>query len=359
MVKKSLPNLLSLSVCIIIALIIFGCKNTSPSSNSTLTTTHLGFYHWQTNLDVSTKETQYLDSLSINRCYVKFFDVDWDFQKQQASSHASLEVSTTLPDTIQIVPTVFITNRTFQHIPNTEIEMLSGRIAGKILEQCKNFPTHNIRLIQIDCDWSLSTKAAYFSFLKSLQDQLSEKEIQLSATIRLHQIKYVNKTGIPPVAKGLLMFYNMGEVGNPKTINSILDLTIAKKYTASLDQYPLPLDLGLPLFQWGVLFRNGKMIQLINQLQDTELADTTRFVAASPLQWKVLKDTYLNGLFLYEGDLIRLERVTKKELLAAAELLQPYFSGKEFDLLFYHLEESVLANFSVADLKEIEQAFIK
>ena len=360
MVKKSLSYLLSLSVCLIIALIIIiSCQDTSPSYHSNSTTTHLGFYHWQTNFDLNPRESEYIDSLGIDRCYIKFFDVDWDFQKQQATPHASLEVSASLPASIQIVPTVFITNRTFQHISDTAIDLLSERIADKILQQCTNFPTHHIQFIQIDCDWSLSTKAAYFSFLQSLQDQLSDKNIQLSATIRLHQIKYVDRTGIPPVAKGLLMFYNMGEVSNPTTVNSILDLAIAKKYTTSLSQYPMHLDLGLPLFQWGVLFRNGKMIQLINQLQDTELADSTRFVATSSLQWEVLKDTYLNGLFLYEGDFIRLERVTKNELLAAAELLQIYFSGKEFDLLLYHLEESVLADFSVADLKEVEQVFIK
>ena len=302
---------------LIILLIISSCHNTPPKS----TTTHLGFYHWQTNFDLSSKEAQFIDSLNVERCYIKFFDIDWDFQRKEAIPHASLEVSTTLPDAIQIVPTIFITNRTFQHISTSAIEELSKRVIEKILQQFNNFPNHAIQLIQIDCDWSQSTKTAYFSFLKNLQNQLANQEIQLSATIRLHQIKYVHKTGIPPVAKGLLMFYNMGEVSKIETINSILDLAAAKKYTASLSEYPLHLDLALPLFQWGVLFRNGKMIQLINQLQETELVDTTRFVAIAPLKWKVLKDTYLNGLFLYEGDFIRLEKVTKKDLLAASKLL--------------------------------------
>lgn len=337
-------------------LIIFSsCQNTSTSPKST--TTHLGFYHWQTNLELSPKESQFIDSLDVERCYIKFFDVDWDFQRQEAIPHASLKVRTPLPSTIQIVPTVFITNRTFQHISTSAIDELSKRVAEKILQQSNNFPSHSVQLIQIDCDWSLSTKTAYFSFLKSLQNQLKDKAIQLSATIRLHQIKYVGKTGIPPVSKGLLMFYNMGEVSKIETINSILDLVVAKKYTASLSQYPLALDLGLPLFQWGVLFRNGKMIQLINQLQEIELADTTRFTAIAPMQWTVLKDTYLNGLFLYEGDFIRLEQVSKKDLLAASEILQPYFSGKEFDLLFYHLDDVVLTNFSASDLEEIEDQF--
>ena len=109
------------------------CQNTSPSPQST--TTHIGFYHWQTNFELSPKESQFINALSIERCYIKFFDVDWDFQRQEAIPHASLEVSTTLPATIQIVPTVFITNRTFQHISKMAIEELSERVAEKILQQ--------------------------------------------------------------------------------------------------------------------------------------------------------------------------------------------------------------------------------
>ena len=331
-------------------LILISCH-----SKSLPTIPHLGFYHWQTNLKISPKEQQYLDNLPVKKLYIKFFDIDWNFNQQTALPHASLLVNAQIPDTIEIVPTLFITNRTFQQIQEKGIDQLANNVHQKLIEQLEKFPSHSITMIQLDCDWSLSTKDKYFYFLDRLKEKWSDP-ITLSATIRLHQIKYFEKTGLPPVQRGLLMFYNMGEVKEYDTKNSILDLDIAKKYINRLADYPLPLDLGLPLFQWGVLFREDKMIQLINQLTIADLDDTTRFESIDPLRWKVNKSTYLNGLYLYKGDIIRVEKVTQKDLEAATQLLRPFFQGKEFDLVFYHLAEEVLIDFSKKEILELMQA---
>ena len=313
------------------------------------------FYHWQTTLDLSELEQNYLDTLSAKKIYIKFFDVDWDFTTKQPASHASLQVTTPLPPSFVIIPTVFITNRTLIQIEKAELSNLSMKIADKLLQQFNAFPTHTLQAVQFDCDWTVATKDKYFQLLTLLQDQL--KDIELSATIRLHQIKYPDKTGIPPVKRGTLMFYNMGEVMDISTENSILDLAIAEQYTASLKEYPLSLDVALPLFQWGVLFRKGKMIQLINQLQAEELSDSTRFLQEATKKWVVLKSTYLNGLYLYKGDFIRLEQVAVEDLETSITLLHPYFEGKKFDLIFYHLEESIIRRYPTMQLKKCVENF--
>jgi len=326
-------------------------------TENTPTKVHCSFYHWQTNLSINQEEQRYLDSLSVQKLYIKFFDIDWDFNQQQAIPHASLIVNADLTSNIEIVPTLFITNRTFQHIEQTAIDDLVNNVKEKLLDQFKDFPNHTLQAIQIDCDWSLSTKDKYFYFLKKLKEAYPQEQIVLSTTIRLHQIKYFKKTGIPPVHRGVLMFYNMGEVMEYDTYNSILDLTIAKKYTDFIPDYPLAIDLALPLFQWGVLFREGKMIQLINQLKASELSDPTRFQSIDTIRWKVIKSTYLNGLYLYEGDVIRIEKIEQKDLEETIQFLQPSFQGKEFELIFYHLEEGVLGHFSIDNLKVLlEQA---
>lgn len=46
----------------------------------------------------------------------------------------------------------------------------------------------NVKEIQIDCDWTASTQEAYFEFLHYLKEKAKDKQIQLSATIRLHQL---------------------------------------------------------------------------------------------------------------------------------------------------------------------------
>ena len=60
--------------------------------------------------------------------------------------------------------------------------------------------------IQIDCDWTKSTKDKYFYLLKKIKE-LSKKEI--SCTLRLYPYKYPEIMGVPPVDKAMLMCYNL------------------------------------------------------------------------------------------------------------------------------------------------------
>jgi hypothetical protein len=53
----------------------------------------------------------------------------------------------------------------------------------------------------------LQVKDNYLKFIAVFK-KLSKKK--LSATIRLHQVKYFKKTKIPNVDSGVLMYYNMG-----------------------------------------------------------------------------------------------------------------------------------------------------
>ena len=106
----------------------------------------------------------------------------------------------------------------------------------------------------------------------------------------------------------------------------------------------------MPLFQWGVVFRDRELVQLINQLTREELMDTTRFQSIDTIRWRVLISTYIRGQYVYEGDIIRLETSPYGELEEAVRLLQPFFDGEDFDLVFYHFEEEVLGHFSVLEV---------
>src|ERR1019366_1414323 len=124
------------------------------------------------------------------------------------------------------------------------------------------------------CDWTAATRATYFQLLKVARSRLNEAgfaSAKISATIRLFQCKYMAKTGVPPVDKGLLMCYNMGNLTHPGTGNSILETTELKKYIASVTTYPLPLDVALPIFDWKVLFHEGSYAGLVKDLPDSLL----------------------------------------------------------------------------------------
>ena len=330
-------------ICLLLTF-ISGCQ---PKENSI----EPSFYHWKSSLSLQIEERNYLDKLNVQKIYLKFFDVDWNLNQKTAIPLASLQINPQHLKGLNLVPTIFITNRTLIHLPTNRLEELADKIVKKVQEIQKDLPLRQIQEIQFDCDWSLKTKANYFNLLELLKLRL--KNIELSATIRLHQIKYFHQTGIPPVNRGMLMFYNMGDLGNPEAHNTILDLTIAKKYLAKLDQYPLDLDIALPLFSWGVLLRDNKMIQLINNLSVQELKGSKRFLKLDENRFKVLESTYLNACYLYQDDQIRLEQVSTAQLIQAAKLLAAHVKPIDRSISFYHLDTTVIKHYPYEILETV------
>jgi len=311
------------------------------------------FYHWQTNLKINQTEKNYLDSLQVKTLYAKFFDVDWDNKRQAPEPQAQVILNQKNLTNLNIVPTIFITNRTLKHLPDSLVQQFADNIVTQIYLLAKQIPILKIKEVQIDCDWSLQTKIIYFELLHKIRQSLEQKGSKISATIRLHQIKYFQKTGVPPVDRGTLMFYNMGDLENVNTKNSILDLEIAKQYLINFDKYPLPLDLALPIFSWGVVIRDGKMIKLINQLSNTDLNDHTRFLKINEKRYQLIKSTYLDGYYLYKDDIIRLEDVSIEQLKNTAQLLSGVLKREDFHLIFYHLDDSTIKHFPHDNLETL------
>ena len=319
----------------------------------------LAFYHWQTQLQLPDQEKNYLDSLSVHQLYVKFFDVDWDEAEGQAVPLAPLQVNNLPPDSLAVIPAVFITNRTFSNLAGADIDSLAARIHRKIFQLAGQFAHRPIREIQMDCDWSGTTRESYFYLLRQLKQRLLPQDIQLSVTIRLHQARYRTQTGVPPADRGVLMCYNTGEATDWTTENSILSSRTVAPYLSGLETYPLPLDLALPIFAWGVLFREGRMIRLINDLREEALQDTSRFAPLGAHRFQVVRSTYLNGYYLYEGDRLRLESVQIDELRENAGLLSPRWPTDRFRLIFYHLDASTIRHYPAEELESIRQIMLQ
>ena len=219
------------------------------------------------------------------------------------------------------------------------------------------FSNHKIKEIQFDCDWTQKSKVKYFDFLQDIKTQLQGSSILLSSTIRLHQIKYFEETGVPPVDRGALMFYNMGNLEDITAENSILDLSIAKEYLNNFEKYPLALDVALPVFSWGVLIREGKMIKLINNLQSFDLKDESRFSKIDKTHFEVIKSTYLQGYYLYKEDEIRLEKASIEQLQESADLLSSVIGDSDLTVIFYHLDSIVINNYPNEALEDIANRF--
>ena len=323
------------------------------------------FYHWQTRLQLTGHEQCYLDSLGVTKLYVKFFDVDWDDISGQAVPHAAVEMDTTGLEDLEIVPTVFITNRTFLNLKPEEIPILADRIFEKITTLAQPLQSSHpsiLQSFQFDCDWTSETRDPFFILLEHFREvagksSLIPHSLSLSATIRLHQFRYFDKTGVPPVDRGMLMCYNMGDLETWETENSILDPTLAKKYMIDGIRYPVPLDIALPLFHWGVLFRDGQLIKLINGLGEEDLQDPMRFMKIAPNRFQVRVSTYLQGYYLYEGDQLRLESVDADQLEVMVAYYNKLYKQPDLTVAFYHLDTGVIQSFPAGKLEKVLKHF--
>lgn len=320
------------------------------------------FYYWKSVLKLSAVEKKRLHDLRIKTLYVKFFDVAWDAAHNAAVPIATLQTSENqLPKGIAVIPVVFITNECIQKIDSVAAGNLAANIYVliKSIYQARHFnynsDSSGISEIQIDCDWTASTRNKYFTLLKNLSSYVHNDSIgqhcNISCTIRLHQVKYFSSTGVPPVNKGLLMCYNMGNLKNPATQNSILETDELKKYLGNLSSYPLPLDVAFPLFEWKVLFRNNIYTGLIENLPDTFFNDS--FARQTSNRFEITKDTSLQGYTFKEGDIIRIEKSNYKDILSAAYEINQRLKNTTLRVSLYHLDSLILNKYSLNEMETI------
>jgi len=174
----------------------------------------------------------------------------------------------------------------------------------------------------------------------------------LSATIRLHQVKYSAKTGIPPVNRGLLMVYNMGNLKDPSAVNSILDVEELKKYITNLHGYPLPLDVALPLFSWTVLFRDNSFKGLFNDLTREDLSGPS-IHQITDNRFEILRDTSIKGYELRARDVLRVEESKYDQIISAVNTISALLPSDALRVSLFHLDSLILRKYTSHDLESI------
>ncbi len=280
-----------------LSFIISACE---PNKNTVITQN--AFYYWQTVFELDSLEQNILIKSNVQKLYVRFFDVDIDekgLPKPISTIKFKKNVNT------EIIPVIYITNRTLQNLKPSDIKVLSTNIKKKINELCASInltPTE----IQIDCDWSQSTAANYFTLIKELKSIYPFQT--LSATIRLHQIKFPELTGVPPVDRGVLMVYNVGKLTDFNTKNSIFDPYLIEPYLDRISDYPIELDIAFPIFKQLVIFRNNRFVTVLrkeNYFQIEKLKSFTRIDDSN--NYRCQKDTIIANIAILNGDIIRNE----------------------------------------------------
>ncbi|MBR4729954.1 MAG: hypothetical protein IK075_06800 [Prevotella sp.] len=205
-------------------------------------------YYWRTDFRLDSTERAFLHQYHINKVYCRYFDVVMG-ESDEPKPNATITFSDTLPDSIEIIPTVYIT----EDCMHQKHKGFAEKLVKRILQMNETNDIRNVREIQIDCDYTSKSRKTYYAFLEEVSASWNlgnpRKDLgnpRISTTIRLHQLAME----APPVDYGALMIYNTGDPNKWEERNPILDYRDVYPYLNRLDQYPLPLAAAYPVFHW-------------------------------------------------------------------------------------------------------------
>lgn len=329
----------------VMVIIFLSRNNVSPS-----------FYFWKTKFLLSEKDKQLLDSLKVKDLYVRFFDIDFKEGDSNPVLLGKVDIPVGINIPYTIVPVIYITNGTLK---KTSLGNLPF-IAGIILSEVKTISSNHslvIKELQIDCDWSETTRDKYFSLLNLLRNKLHAEKKTISSTIRLHQIKYFRITGVPPVDKGMLMFYNMGSITADTNQTSIFNSSEAEKYVNYINNYPLRFDVALPIFSHVIHIREKRPIELLSKSFIDDLTDNSKFRKISNNYYICDDSFFFHGKYFIKNDSFKIEEVTSKIILEAALLLEKHLSSSDRTITLFDFDQENNVRYRYEDFKKIFNCF--
>lgn len=244
-------KLSSAVVCFLLSIgLTLSCSKPRP-----LPTTMRSVYYWSTTLNIDSTKSAFIRRYDISRMYIRYFDVVTD-ASGRAVPNATLKFATCVPQGIDVVPTVFVMPECLRQ----DRQQLAALIVKRVVQMNETNDVHNVREIQIDCDWTRSTRLLYAEFMQAMLGECHSRHLKLSSTIRLHQLAQTP----PPADRGVLMMYNTGDATDIGCHKPILNMHDAAPYLPRLKDYRLKLSTAYPIFAWRILFRGGRFVGFIH-----------------------------------------------------------------------------------------------
>lgn len=319
-----------------------------------------GFYAWQSGYNINhTANKKLFQSFQGQRLYLKMFEVTYrDLPGAIPISKTNFKLDNKLMLGAEIVPCVYIENEVMNKLGPTELEELADNIVfliDKYMHEKVFDDTAENRYykeIQLDCDWTKSNKDSYFKLIQLVKKK-SKKTV--SCTMRLYPYKYREQMGTPPVDRIMLLCYNLLNPTKNTDKNSILDLAELKKYIDFDTPYPLPVDLAFPAYSSGYRFNQQRFDGVFHAVP--KALDEIVVPTKKNLHYAVSKDTTINHIYFQKGETIKIERVSEKDLLAAAKLLNNHINQSEINVILYHLDYEELNQYNHEVLDSVFNIF--
>lgn len=130
------------------------------------------FYYWKTDGSPAgyNHENDILTNHHIKKLYVKFFEVDYnDAMGNYPVSKTNFSLNPygdeNIPTPYEVIPTVYIRNIVFQKSNEKELDQLADNVNFLINKYTdEKLDSLKVSELQIDCDWTASTRENYFIF---------------------------------------------------------------------------------------------------------------------------------------------------------------------------------------------------
>lgn len=320
---KHLP---SYCMALIAALpLIVACGSQNKTSNLSEVPIEPGnsIYHWKGTFAPDSTELAFLKEHDITRIYLRMFDVaiepDYETGTPDIVPIATTKFESPVPAGVEIVPVTYITLEALRAMKGQEPEY-ALLIVERLLAMSSYNGCGTINEIQLDCDWTASTRGSYATLCQVVKNLLQREHIALSVTVRLHQLQ----EAAPPADRGVLMLYNTGALKDFETKNSILNIDDVTPYLKKRE-YDIPLSYAYPAFGWGVKFKGGKFVSIVTE-NDTP---------SSP------------------GESVRVERSSAAEILAVKQQVERSLGKPAGGNIVYHLDYSQLKNYTYDEIDKI------
>lgn len=309
------------------------------------------FYYWKSVYQLSAHEKELLKQLDVSKLYIRFFDVDVDDATAKTLPVATLTFADSILSGIEVVPVVYVVNGTLKNTALTDVPDLASNILKRVNGVAAQ--NHiNFNELQLDCDWTDGTREKYFDLLRNIKSGLPSNKV-LSATIRLHQVKYKQITGLPPVDRGMLMYYNMGKISPETSHNSVFNATDAAKYIDRLSDYPLPLDVALPAYSWGIHIRNNQVIDLISTINRSGFENHQGFKRLDGSTFVAMQSFFYHGFYFMENDRVKMEEITPEQCLVAAQQLKSKLKKATGSVAIFHLDSLIFTQYEKEDFEKV------
>ena len=305
-----------------ICLLFISCEKKSPNN--------YGFYYWRTEFSLNKTEKDLLQKSTSKDFYIRIFDLDK--KEGNISKVGEINFKQKIDFKQNIVPVIFITNRTWEGATENDFNFAINTIYNSIKNLEEN-SGKKISEIQIDCDWTPQTKNDYFKFLEKLKAK-TQKDI--SCTLRLHQVKDKKETGIPPVKKVYLMCYATSSPLENLDKNTILDVATLKNYLSKLEDYPVKMDVALPIYSWGIVTNHLGKRKLINALTEEDLQNQN-FEKLGNSTYRILKDGFYFGMYLNKNFTIKVESIPENDILEVQKFIDKKINQPHL-YIYYHLD---------------------